>query len=335
MSWSGAIDRGDLDEALRWVDRLAERGDWEDLDALRQRCRLAHERGHQLWPAASYAAHRLALHGPMALAVEVATTDTSAFTVGPLWEVVAARARWADIEPHAGRGPLASLMAQERVLRGEHLDEARSTLEEVEVPLHLAAIEPDYGLATYTPSEVVVDGPEPPELGPPHRLVGSGHPIPDQAAEAWRLVVEPWCSQSGGSLRSVAVRGGASEAMVELVGAGLVQTGPSDLTTALDLLQWAAASGGAHGRRRGGAVGRALAWWLVATLAGVTDDWPISAAELTDWGSELEWWVWHPVEAPDTGWQLRLAAADPTEGKAWAVAAVDRDDRRREPSRPG
>jgi len=328
VTWTDAVDRGDLDEVLRLIDRLAEQSDWDGLDTLRERCRLAHERGHQLWPAASYAAHRLALDGPIALAVVLASTDSSAFTVGPLWEVVAARARWADIEPHCERGPVTALMAQERVLRGERLDGATALLDDVEVPLHLADIEPDYSLASYTAAEVVVDGPRPLDLGPPHRIRATGRAVADQVAEAWRLVVEPWCSQSGGTMRSVAVRGGAAEAVVGLVGGGAVQIAPVDLTAVLHRLQWAAASGGAHGRRRGGAVGRAVAWWLVASVAGVTDDWPISANELSEWGTELQWWVWQPVETPSSGWQLRLAAADPDQGTAWAVEAVDRDDPR-------
>jgi hypothetical protein len=334
MSWTAAVDRGDLDEVLRWVGRLADEAAWDELDALRRRCRLAHERGHQLWPAASHAAHRLALDGPAALAVAVATTDGAAFGLGPLWEVVASRRTWAEVAHHAEPGPVASLMAQERVLRGDTIVNGPD-LGEVEIPLRLAAAEPDYLLADYGPDEIVVDGPPPPDLGPPHRLRGAGRPVAGAAAtavsDAWRLVVEPWCSQSEGTLRTVSVEGDFENAVAALAGDDLVQLAECDLSTALLWLQWAAASGGAHGRRRGGAVGRALAWWLVATVAGVTDEWPIDGDELGRWGGELRWWLWSAAAGPSSGWLLRLAVADPELGVSWAVDALDAGERRPTP----
>jgi hypothetical protein len=316
--WSEAVDRGDLDECLRWVDDLAGGRQWDDLDTLRLRCRRAHERGHQLWPAASYAAHRLALEGPPLIAADVAQHDGAAFTIGPLWEVAASTHSWADLAPHMEAGPVADLAAQERVMRGDTLDRAGD-----ELPPELATIEPAYLLATYRADEVVVDGPPPPDFGPPHRLSRPPPQLADAGtADAWRNVVAPWVVQSTGRLQTTCVAGDAEAAIAALAGGravSLAHIGPGD---ALLRLQWAGASGGAHGRRRGGAVGRAVAWWMVATLLDVTAEWPLTAAELTAWGGELEWLAWRP-EAGTSGWDLRLAVADPQAGRAWAVEAID------------
>ena len=317
--WSEAVDRGDLDDCLRWVDDLAGGRQWDDLDTLRQRCRRAHERGHQLWPAASYAAHRLALEGPAALAADVAQHDGAAFTIGPLWEVAASSHTWDELAPHMEPGPITDLAAQERVLRGDAVERAGD-----ELPSELAAIEPSYLLATYHAEEVVVDGPPPPDFGPPHRL--SRRPPPqlsdDAAADAWRHVVAPWLVQSTGRLQTSCVAGDAETAVAALVDGGAVALSPVGPGDALLHLQWAGASGGAHGRRRGGAVGRAAAWWMLATLLDVTTEWPLTAAELTAWGGELAWLAWRPERAT-TGWDLRLAVSDPQTGRAWAVEALD------------
>jgi hypothetical protein len=61
---------------------------------------------------------------------------------------------------------------------------------------------------------------------------------------------------------------------------------------------------------------------MVATLLGVAGEWPLTGAELTAWSDELEWVAWRP-ERTTSGWDLRLAVADPEAGRAWAVEAVD------------
>jgi hypothetical protein len=87
-------------------------------------------------------------------------------------------------------------------------------------------------------------------------------------------------------------------------------------------LGWAGASGGAHGRRRGAAAGRFNAWWVVAALGGVVDDWPIEPGEISAIAAELDWFWWDAYE-PATGWQLNLAVRDRADGLAWALAARD------------
>ena len=89
-------------------------------------------------------------------------------------------------------------------------------------------------------------------------------------------------------------------------------------------IAWAAASGGAHGRRRGAATGRFVAWWTAAALVDLLHDWPLSADELDVATEEMQWYLWDEGSDP-VGWSLRLAVEDPTAELAWAVAAADAD----------
>jgi hypothetical protein len=70
------------------------------------------------------------------------------------------------------------------------------------------------------------------------------------------------------------------------------------------------------------AAGRFGAWWALAAVAGLLDDWPVPPDELGEAGAELRWYLWDAGE-PVTGWGLRLAVEDPAEGLAWAVVAQD------------
>jgi hypothetical protein len=87
-------------------------------------------------------------------------------------------------------------------------------------------------------------------------------------------------------------------------------------------MAWAAASGGAHGRRPGAAAGRFGAWWAVAALAGLLDDWPVAPDRLGAAVGDLQWFAWD-AEEPATGWRLQIAVEDPVRGRAWAIAAGD------------
>ena len=87
-------------------------------------------------------------------------------------------------------------------------------------------------------------------------------------------------------------------------------------------MAWAAASGGAHGRRKGMAAGRFAAWWAVAALTDQLDDWPLPPDEIGEALAELRWYRWDAGH-PSTGWALRLAVEDPERSMAWAVEAVD------------
>jgi hypothetical protein len=74
-------------------------------------------------------------------------------------------------------------------------------------------------------------------------------------------------------VRAVGVEGSAADALATfgVTGARWAEVG---VTGAAELLAWAAASGGARGRRRGAAAGRFDAWWVLAVLSGTADDWP-------------------------------------------------------------
>jgi hypothetical protein len=286
--------------------------------------------GRQLWPAATLAEYRLALLAPPEWAARVLTDDAGRFALGPLPEVAAQGHRWSELAPHLVPGPIASLVAHERVLRGETLadDPQANAFSALDLPLELQPWEPDYELATYKPNSIEAPAPSLRfELAPLAPLAQSSGatPVDDADVElAVRQLVEPWTAASNGVARIAAVEGDGAGAVAALVGdtsdARLAPITPAD---ALAWIAWAGASGGAHGRRRGAAVGRFGAWWLVAALAGVTDEWPLPPSEIGELAAELNWFAWDRA-APHLGWELRFAVADPAEGLAWAIEATDR-----------
>ncbi len=81
-----ALADGDLDELLRLINDACEDGDWEVLEQVAVRSRPAHERGHQLWPAADHAEHRLALEAPAAHAAAAVLRDAVTFGIAALAE---------------------------------------------------------------------------------------------------------------------------------------------------------------------------------------------------------------------------------------------------------
>jgi hypothetical protein len=88
---------------------------------------------------------------------------------------------------------------------------------------------------------------------------------------------------------------------------------------ALAWICWAAASGAAHGRRRGAAAGRFETWW---SLAAITDlEFPPDPEDFADVLSGLvfHWWS----DGVDEGWRLNLAITDPEIERTWAITAID------------
>jgi hypothetical protein len=316
-----AIADGDLDELLRWIDRLVDAADWDGLVHLRDRCRQAfHETGRQLWPAASNAEYRLALDAPPEWAASVLVEGAGHFALGPLPEVVASTHPWAELAPHAPPTPAASLCAHERVVRGERVDGEHRVLD---LPLAPQEWEPAYCVATYLPDRVELPSPDPPPLRLEPLVGGGVRPVHDPDVErALAALVEPWVIASGGSVTTVAVEGTAVDAVALLHDASDVHWADVSAQDALARMAWAGASGGAHGRRRGAAMGRFGAWWAAAALTGLLDDWPPAADELGAAVGELRWSVWRP-SAATRGWTLHLAVEDPGDGLAWAIAAVD------------
>jgi hypothetical protein len=322
----------DVDALVRCVDDLVDAGDWDGLLLLRRRCRsAAAETGRQLWPVASLAEYRLALEAPAAVAGPlVCEPDAGRFAVGPLTEVVACRHTWAELAGHLDPVPAAAYVAQERVLRGEDVAALgggdRFPHDVLELPLVMAPWEPAYDVVTYhrdrieapAPDSPAPDSPAPAVLPVPDSVEHVGDP---ESLDALRDLAQPWVAQSNGRCDAVCVEGTALHALagLGLRRARLAEVEPAE---ALRRMAWAAASGGAHGRRRGAAHGRFAAWWAATALVGRLDDWPLPPARLGELVAELRWFVWDAHE-PLTGWTLHLAVEDPAEELAWAVAATD------------
>ena len=87
------VDRADLDEIIREIDALCAKREWNELAALRNKCAAAVKTGRQVWPAATLANYRLALHADAKTAAESLQHPTSTFSMGPLTEVIAQSTR--------------------------------------------------------------------------------------------------------------------------------------------------------------------------------------------------------------------------------------------------
>jgi hypothetical protein len=312
-----AIASGDLDEVLREVDRRADAGDWVAVDRARHRARAATERGHQLWPAASWAEYRTALEAPAAWAGPVVTEGTGYLAPGPMAEVAAQRHTWEELSVYVPVGPLRGVVAAERVVRGETVPPEVLT---GDLPGRLLAWEPGYALVEYKVDGVQVDDPAPlPRTDPVP--AGTTKDEDRDAADGRRALVDAvrhWSSQGEATVRAVGVEGSAADALATLgvTGARWAEVG---VTGAAELLAWAAASGGARGRRRGAAAGRFDAWWVLAVLSGTADDWPTDPGPAAE---DLRWWRW-TADDHVGGWECRIAAEDPLDGLAWALDAYD------------
>lgn len=308
----------ELDGLIREIDHLCHLKEWDGVLTLRDRCREALKRGKQFWPAASFAEYRLALDapGPWASSV-VAEPGAGRFALGPLSEVAASTHTWSEL---AGPGPQLGLAAHERVVRGEAISGGVEPV--LDLPLALQPWEPRYPVAEYRAFKA--EFPTPPLVA----LRGLGTRVPAaplvEDPEAVRALVDvagAWTTESNGRAEAVAVRGDAAGAVAAL-GAPRPRLAAVDHQHVLAWLAWTAASGGAHGRRRGMAMGRFSAWWALAAVAGLLEDWPLPADELGDAAEDLNWFVWDAGE-PETGWGLRIAVEDPSEGRAYALLAAD------------
>lgn len=286
---------------------------WDDLLDLADACEHALERGKQLWPIVAHAEYRIALEGPGELAVNMLGSPLNRFMPGPLTEVIASSHAWADVADAIETPHDAAFIAHERALRGEDVaTDVRAHADMLDVPLTLFEWEPPYALATYRADHVEVAEPL---LRPPRLREAEPEPAPeaDDAAlsEALLDLVTPWTAQSNGAARSVVVDGTPQGAAAVLAGTQL-RIAPIEGWQAVRWIAWAAASGGAHGLRRGAAFGRSAALHLLAML----DDEPERAQ------SGIDWYAWDEGE-PEKGWILRLAFGSAEEGWAAAIAATD------------
>ncbi len=317
-----AVDGNDPDRLLRLIDTATVDGDWDGIMELRTRCYAAVAQGKQLWGVAHHAEYRLALQAPGRYAGPMVTEDPSGFGLGPLEEVAASTHTWAQLEEFLPEGPSKALVAHERVIRGEDLTEASGIDRQVlEIPLVLAPWEPRYELATYHPDKAEFPSPDPPTLEPV-ALSSPGKETEDfESQEALRRLVDTWVTESNGRVQVTAVRGSAQEALAAL-GLHEVRMAPITPEEAIAQMGWAAASGGAHGKRKGSAAGRFAAWWGVAAITGLLDGWPVEADDLGRAADAIRWFWWSDL-VPGTGWDLHLAANDPMRNRSWAITATD------------
>jgi hypothetical protein len=319
------IQRADLDGLVRLVDNRTAAHDWEGLRMARDRCRAAVATGRQLWPAATLAEYRLALVAPPEWAAPMIAEDAGLFTIGPLTEVIAQHHTWSTLRPLLPATPGAAVAAHERVLRGEVPEpNAVAHLPDVfDLPYELAPWEPNYALATY--NDDGVDAPPPPAPTSPtsQHATRSVERLDDPDVElAVRQLLETWTASSNGRAEVACVEGDADDA-VSALGLSRWSSQPLMLAEALAWLGWAGASGGAHGRRRGAALGRFGALWVLAALLDLTEEWPVALDRLGIRAMSLRWSWWQPADSTGHGWQLRLAVADVEDGHGWAIDAAD------------
>lgn len=321
QSWRELIEAGDLNALLRAVDGLCAARGWDELLDLADACDDALERGKQLWPISAHVDYRVALEAPGEYAAEVLTPEIGRFAHGPLTEVAASTHSWDELAPHVGDPVTASYVAQERVLRGEDLaGDARAHPELVDLPLTLQGWEPPYALATFRSNLVEVQEPWEPRAAWQEVDPGAGVPLEDpDVTDALLELVTPWTTESNGAARASVVDGDALSA-IAAVAYGPAVVAPIGVDEALRQMAWAAASGGAHGRRRGAALGRFSAWYTAALLSDLP--WPSPAAEVGAGAARLRWYAWDE-EGPEEGWALRIAVEDTSGGWAAALSATD------------
>ena len=254
------IEAADLNGLLRAIDSLCARRAWDELIDLAERCEEAVERGKQLWPIAAHIDYRLALEAPGEYAASVLESDFGRFALGPLTEVAASTHRWAELAPFIEAPQSAAYVAQERVLRGEDLTgDDRAHPDVLELPLKQQGWEPTYALAAYRADHVEVAEPWDPKASlDPHEAAPAPEVDDDEVTHALLDLVQPWTVESNGAARAVVVDGDAFGAASALV-FDTLRIGVLAPDEAFRLIAWAAASGGAHGKRRGAALGRSLA----------------------------------------------------------------------------
>jgi hypothetical protein len=250
--------------------------------------------------------------------------EAGRFALGPLTEVIAVNHTWTDLAPHTPGGPIAALAAHERVMRGEQLDDADlNDANVLEVPLALQPWEPPYPLAEYKPDAADFPSPQLPPL--------VAVDLPDEppvvvddydGCTALTELGAVWSTESNGRVEVVATTGDALGA-VRGLGVRRASMAPLSGADAMALMAWTAASGGAHGRRRGMAPGRFATWWAAVAVAGELDAWPLAPNAVGAIVNErLRWYAWDAGE-PATGWTLRLAVEDPVRRRGFAVVATD------------
>jgi hypothetical protein len=316
-----AIEASDTDELVRIVDGHCEARAWDSLAEMRSRCDEAGTRGKQLWGVIEYIRYRFALDAPGQWAGPAVDGGEARFTLGPLPEVAASTKSWSDLDHHLSPGPARAMVAHERVVRGEDLREADVDHLVLELPLRLQPWEPAYRVPTYHHDRLELSTPSSPSISATETPSPSLEVDDLEGTRALLSLVDHWVQTSNGRAEAACVEGHPQAAIAAL---GVARMGMRSVEpgVALAWMAWAAADGGAHGRRRGAALGRFSAWWTAHELSGL--EWPAPPDELGAALSELDWFLWSDGSSP-TGWALRLAVYSPGEGLAWAIRATDQE----------
>ena len=314
-SFRTLIDHGDVDGLVRYVDGLTSSRGWDELFDLRTAARAAANSGRQVWPAATLADYRLALHAPAHLAARV-LDDAGRFTLGPLTEVVAQHHTFDELLPHLDYGPTQAYVAHERAIRGERID--ADVFPALEIPPRLGSWEPTYLLPIYRDADVETPSPDVSSSWTSQgRRDGELTSAPD-VSEAFRLLIEPWTHE--GTVTWSVASANSIDAAITSLAQSEARTSPLSLSDALTSLVWAGASGGPNGRRRGNAAGRYNAWWLLAAITGGLDEWPPDSDDLGSRLETLTWWAWDSGQHR-RGWSFGIVVHDSTIDRAWAFDA--------------
>jgi hypothetical protein len=191
---------------------------------------------------------------------------------------------------------------------------------------------PDAPSSAVAPGAVPAPGAAPAPGAEPRSTAGPSG-APTRLVRALEDVVAPWSAQSAGEVTVAALRGSTDDACRAVLAAapsaaGVVR-GPITTAELLRLIAHAGASGGVHGRRRGGAAGRSLAWWVVRCATGLDRVEELNPEELEFRLEDLELVALR--SAGEATWRLELAigsGSDGGEDGGWAVAitAFDRSD---------
>ena len=315
------INSADLDGLVRLIDDYCETRSWHDLLGLRDACKAAVANGRQVWPASTLAEYRLALLAPAEIAVQVVDEEAGRFTMGPLTEVIAQNHQWSELSEFLDPSPTSTYIAYECAIRGQKVDS--ELFPALESPCTLLQIEANYALGEYHDNEAKFPTPAVPDMGNAIAVPASSANVvhDSEASTAFHQLVDAWTTQSNGELRIACVEGSVLDALATL---NIHEARLSLLTSgeALSWLTWAGASGGAHGRRRGNALGRDAAWWTIAALTEQTSQWPLSNDPLGAAADSLQWFWWDANE-PTTGWNVRLCVHHSERNRSWAFMLTD------------
>jgi hypothetical protein len=324
MAHDGVMRRNDryLD-ALRDVEALVHARQWDGLLALRDKARADPPASGGPISIAAVCDYHLVRCPTEWRAAAVLDDHDDNVALGPLTEVAAQHHTWAELASHLPPGAIKVAFAKERVVRGERIPAPPVVAgDDLGLPFALQAWEPGYSMADYQAEGASFPRPKQPVWGPVVRLSEAGEAIGDpHVVDAFKDLTRPWLAGPWAAFGVVTAEGDHLSALACLDVSHARVAGIS-FGNALAWLAWAGASGGSSGRRRGYAYGRDLAWWAVATIAGVSEDWPIDPDELAEIGEGLRWYLWDDGRATP-GECLRLAVHDDIEELGLAVGIED------------